>query len=132
MPLNPEHTVVHLAEDGTGQALDSPTFWSLPPPVMDGYGSGWLVSEFVFTQDWANWEMHPHGDEFVYLLDGAVEFVLQQPSGLQTEALVGRGAVLVPRGVWHTARVRAPSRMLFVTRGRGTQHRPVDRGPGDA
>ena len=35
------------------------------------------------------------------------------------------GAVVVPRGVWHTARIRAPSRMLHITLGAGTETRPV-------
>jgi hypothetical protein len=33
--------------------------------------------------------------------------------------------------VWHTARILAPSRMLFVTLGRGTEHRPVSAATGD-
>ena len=49
------------------------------------------------------------------------------PGGEQLWSLPddGRGAVVVPKGVWHTAKVLAPSRMLFVTMGAGTQHRPV-------
>ena len=31
--------------------------------------------------------------------------------------------VIVPRGVWHTARVREPTQMLFVTPGEGTENR---------
>ena len=37
--------------------------------------------------------------------------------------IVERGAVLVPRGAWHTANVHSPSVMLHVTMGSGTQHR---------
>jgi len=44
---------------------------------------------------------------------------------VETITLEGSGAVVVPRGVWHTARVRVPSRMLHVTRGEGTAHRPI-------
>jgi hypothetical protein len=40
-------------------------------------------------------------------------------------AIADRGAVVVPRGVWHTARVHAPSRMLHVTLGAGTETRAV-------
>jgi oxalate decarboxylase/phosphoglucose isomerase-like protein (cupin superfamily) len=69
--------------------------------------------------------MHPEADEFVYLLSGAAVLLLQQPTGLQEVPLLGRAAVVVPRGTWHTAKVSQPSRMLFVTMGRGTQHRPA-------
>ena len=124
MPLDPEHTYVHLAENG--QSAETPgghAFWQLPPAEMARFDQGWLVSEFVCSEDWSNWEMHPHGDELVYLLSGDVELQLELPEGLQTERITGRGAKLVPRGVWHTAKVFTPSRMFFVTRGEGTQHR---------
>jgi mannose-6-phosphate isomerase-like protein (cupin superfamily) len=126
MPLDPEDTYVHLAADGTSQvAAGGAAFWSLPPPEMAPFETGWLVSEFVCSEDWSNWEMHPHGDEFVYLLSGDIEFLLELPSGTSATRISGRGAVVVPRGLWHTAKVFAPSRMLFVTRGAGTQHRPA-------
>ena len=62
----------------------------------DPYGEGWLVSEFEFMADWPSWEMHPEGDEFVYLLSGEVELTLELPGGLQKVPLRGRGAVVVP------------------------------------
>ena len=33
--------------------------------------------------------------------------------------------VLVPRGTWHTAKTSTRCRMLFVTAGEGTEHRPA-------
>ena len=126
MPLNPEATYVHLSADGTSQtAPGGDAFWSLPPEALSAFDQGWLISEFVCTEDWANWEMHPQGDEFVYLLSGEVELLLDLPTGVTAMRITGRGAHVVPRGVWHTARVFAPSRMFFVTRGEGTQHRPA-------
>lgn len=100
-------------------------FWAQPPAVLDALGQDWLVSEFSCDVDWASWEMHPHGDEFVYLLEGSIEFLLEGPDGLSAHRLEGRGAVVVPRGVWHTARVFRPSRLFFITRGTGTEHRPA-------
>jgi mannose-6-phosphate isomerase-like protein (cupin superfamily) len=124
MPLDPVQTYVHLAENGRGTELPGGSaFWQLPPTEMARFEQGWLVSEFMCSEDWNNWEMHPNGDEFVYLLSGEVELHLDLPEGLRKERISGRGAVLVPRGVWHTAKVFAPSRMFFVTRGEGTQHR---------
>lgn len=124
MPLNPEETYVHLRADGSSVTTPGgAAFWSLPLAAMASFDQGWLISEWVCSEDWANWEMHPHGDEFVYLLSGDIEFLLELPSGISSTRISGRGAQLVPRGVWHTAKVFAPSRMLFVTRGEGTQHR---------
>lgn len=126
MPLDPEQTYLHLAENGQGTEVPGgPAFWQLPPEEIARFDQGWLVSEFVCNEDWGNWEMHPQGDELVYLLSGDVELHLELPEGLRTERITGRGAKLIPRGVWHTARVFAPSRMLFVTRGEGTRHRPT-------
>ena len=34
-------------------------------------------------------------------------------------------AIVVPRGEWHTARVLEPTEAIFVTRGAGTEHRPL-------
>lgn len=125
MPIDPQQTYVHLAEDGSARSVPGESFWQLPPSELDAFGKGWLVSEFSFTQDWPSWEMHPHGDEFVYLLAGSVELLLERDSGVESIVLEGSGAVVVPRGVWHTAKVRASSRMLHVTRGEGTENRPA-------
>jgi mannose-6-phosphate isomerase-like protein (cupin superfamily) len=125
MPLDPQHTYVNLAADGAATELDGAQFWSLPEAELARHGAGWTIAEFTFDGDWPNWEMHPEGDEFVYLLEGAVDMLLELDGAVGTVALQGRGAVVVPRGVWHTAKVRAPSRMLHVTRGAGTRHRPA-------
>jgi quercetin dioxygenase-like cupin family protein len=92
---------------------------------MAALGAEWLISEFEFASDWPTWEMHPGGDEFVYLLSGSVELLLEEAAGVKSLALLDTGAVIVPRGVWHTAKVHAPSRMLHVTLGAGTKTRPV-------
>jgi mannose-6-phosphate isomerase-like protein (cupin superfamily) len=125
MLIHPQQTYVHLAEDGKADSVSGESFWQLPPSELDTFGKGWLISEFTFMEDWPTWEMHPHGDEFVYLLSGAVDLLLDRGSAVQTIVLNGNGAVVVPQGVWHTAKVRAPSRMLHVTRGEGTRTRAV-------
>lgn len=125
MSLNPQQTYVHLADDGSSQCYSADTFWHLAQSEYDKAGQGWLVSEFDYTRDWPTWEMHPNGDEFVYLLSGAVEFHLEEGETVRKLVLEGSGAVVVPRGIWHTAKVRAPSRALHVTRGAGTETRPA-------
>jgi mannose-6-phosphate isomerase-like protein (cupin superfamily) len=126
LPLDPQQRYLHLGADGAAQALPGGAeFWSLPQAELDRLGAGWVLSEYEFVADWPSWEMHPNGDEFVYLLSGAIDLVLEQPQGVQVVAIAGRGAVVVPRGVWHTARVHAPSRVLHVTLGAGTRTRAV-------
>jgi len=126
MSLNPQETYVLLGADGAAASLPGgEQFWSLPESTLAASGDGWLVSEYLFECDWPTWEMHPEADEFVYLLAGEAELLLEHPDGVRTIALSGCGAVIVPRGVWHTARVMVPSRMLHITRGAGTKTRPV-------
>jgi oxalate decarboxylase/phosphoglucose isomerase-like protein (cupin superfamily) len=70
--------------------------------------------------------MHPAGDEFVCLLSGQVEFILEQDSGeTKVQMSIPGEFVIVPQGIWHTAKVQTPSSMLFVTPGEGTQNRPL-------
>ncbi len=83
-----------------------------------------LISHFSFDKDWETWEMHPAGEEFVCLLSGQVDLILEQGGVENTVQLSTSGSyVLVPRGTWHTARVHTPSSMLFITPGEGTQNR---------
>lgn len=126
MTLNPQRTYVRLSSEGKATELPGgASFWSLPEVEIERHGRGWLISEFEFASDWPNWEMHPDADEFVYLLSGSVDLLLEQADGMHAVALRGSAALVVPRGVWHTAKVHAPSRMLHVTLGSGTQLRPA-------
>jgi uncharacterized cupin superfamily protein len=126
MQINPEVDFVYLDANGNGRAIPGgEAFWSQPESEIEKFGQGWLITEFECTEDWSNWEMHPVAEEFVYLLSGDIEFHLEGSGRTEVTRIVGRGAVVVPRGRWHTAKVFQPSRMLFVTMGSGTQHRPV-------
>lgn len=80
-----------------------------------------LIQRFSFHEPWPSWEVHPEGDEFVYLLEGDTDFVLKLGDLEQTVRVNKVGSfVVVPKGVWHTARPHAPTTMLFVTPGEGT------------
>ena len=126
MKFLPDETYALL--DSSGGIRPAPggrAFWAQPPEVLDALGADWLVSEFLCESDWGSWEMHPGGDEFVYVLDGDIEFLLEMPEGLVNRRIEGRGAVVVPRGIWHTAKVLKPARMFFITMGGGTKHQPA-------
>lgn len=124
MPLDPQQTYVLLTPDGTMTHFSGgEKFWQLPEKEQAQASTGWLVSEYLFAQDWPTWEMHPDADEFVYLLSGEATLHLDQREGVRIIALSGAGAVIVPRGVWHTAKISVPCRMLHITRGAGTQTR---------
>ena len=39
---------------------------------------GWLVASYQMTQDTSTWEMHPDGDEILYLVSGEIEVILEE------------------------------------------------------
>jgi mannose-6-phosphate isomerase-like protein (cupin superfamily) len=86
---------------------------------------GRLLSAVPIGADWTNWEMHPAGDEVLYMLEGKATFVLDLPAGMREIALGAGRLLVIPQGVWHTAKVSEPGRLLAITAGLGTQHRPV-------
>lgn len=106
--------------DATPKAV-SPTFYEELGGEFDGFAGHLLISRYGFDEPWPTWEIHPHGDEFVYLLSGDVDFVLHRKNGDETLRVSEPGSyVVVPKNTWHTARPHAPTEMLFVTPGEGT------------
>jgi len=86
---------------------------------------GRLVALTRQTADWSHWEMHPAGDEVVYLLSGGVEMVFELAEGSRNISLQHGAGLIVPQGIWHRALVHQAGDMLFITRGAGTRHRPI-------
>ncbi|RVT45465.1 cupin domain-containing protein [Rheinheimera sediminis] len=85
-----------------------------------------LISCVEFEQDWLSWEIHPQGDETVILLSGQVTLVVQQASGEQELLLAEAGDfVVIPSNTWHCARTKVKTKLLFITPGEGTQHKPL-------
>ena len=111
-----------LGPDGTGLVKRvSPCFYQELDREFDSFRGHTLVQRFAFDSDWPTWEMHPAGDEFVLLLDGAVEFVLWESGEERAVQMNEPGYyVVVPKGTWHTARPRPQADMLFLTPGEGT------------
>ena len=72
-----------------------------------------------------HWEMHPAGDELLYLLSGNMDVVLELNNSERIVSLQARSAVIVSQGIWHTLRIHSPGDLLSITRGAGTQVRPV-------
>ena len=123
--FDPFDTYVHLKDGPEAVLLEAgDDFWQKLPERTD-LGAGRLVAVFRFEESWRSREMHPAGDELVYLLSGSMDLVLFEDGGERLVPLRGRVACVVPRGVWHTARVHEPSEVLHVTRGAGTEHEPL-------
>lgn len=118
-------TYVELADGGAGATIAvTEDFW---PSLIAGERqiAERLVIASDVTEDMGHWEMHPAGEELLILMSGAVEIVLEVPEGERRVALAAGRACLVPRGTWHRFEVREPGRLVFVTYGEGTQHKPL-------
>jgi quercetin dioxygenase-like cupin family protein len=96
---------------------------------FSGFAGHALISRHDFAEPWPSWERHPKGDEFVYLLEGDLDFILWVDGAEQTFRVNEPDSyVVVPKNIWHTVRPRKPTVMLFVTPGESTEH--ADTPPG--
>ena len=123
-PRLDSHFVVLKPDLGADTVEATDTIYAELDERYDGFKGASLVAKHSFASDWPTWEMHPAGDELVCLLSGNVDMVFASPDGEESVTLTKAGEfVVVPRGTWHTARVHAPTDMLFVTPGEGTENR---------
>jgi mannose-6-phosphate isomerase-like protein (cupin superfamily) len=129
-PFRLDESFVHLGPGAS--AVPQPAFTG-GMEWYEGYSArhggdgreGRLVSQYSFTEDWASWEMHPHGSELVICTAGAMVLRQEWPDGgCETVALNPGDYAINPPGVWHIADVTEPATAIFITAGEGTQHRP--------
>jgi mannose-6-phosphate isomerase-like protein (cupin superfamily) len=73
-------------------------------------------------------EMHPDGDEVLYLISGKVRVVFLDSDEEDVEVRPGDGLV-VPKGTWHRVDIVEPSEIVYLTPGPNNQFRPVPSAP---
>ena len=112
--------VVHLDRACRASAAKSPPG---PPVRINGYTIG---APFLDREPPHRGEMHPDGDEILFLLSGAVTVVLEDKTPPREVKLEPGQAIVVPRGVWHRVRLDEPSRLLHITPGPGGEHRLLE------
>ncbi len=124
VPFDLSETLVGLDRAGGACLLE----WSDgPPPNADGY----TVSAPLLTADPPHrGEMHPDGDELLYLVSGRVNVALEEPDGERIVTVRAGEAFVVPRGMWHRVAIQEPSRLVHITPGPGGEHRPLDQSDG--
>jgi mannose-6-phosphate isomerase-like protein (cupin superfamily) len=124
---DPSRIYLHLDRGRAEPMAVDETFW---PGVMRGSRllPGWLVAMY----EWApaeeapgggHSEVHPLGDEVHVCLAGAMTAVLEHDGGDERVDFGAGEACVIPIGVWHHLMARAPSRVLSMTFGEGSQHR---------
>ena len=92
-----------------------------PPALCDGFIVG--VADMVADAPHAG-ELHPDGDELIYVVSGKVRVVGETAPDEHCE--LGPGEVcIVSKGEWHRVRILEPSRLIHITPGPHGDHRPL-------
>jgi mannose-6-phosphate isomerase-like protein (cupin superfamily) len=115
-------SILHAGSNGSASVLQ-------PPFMKDELGrlDGHLLSAFPFAsaRDAHSdmWEMHPLGDEVLFLLTGELGVDYSDGPNTGSVSLQGGSGVVMPRGVWHRLVFRGPCLLLALTAAQGTQAR---------
>jgi mannose-6-phosphate isomerase-like protein (cupin superfamily) len=86
---------------------------------------GRLVAMHSFIEPWDMWEMHPCGAEVVLCTEGTMTLHQEHADGSTAAVTLRPGEYAInPPGTWHTADIDGEATAVFITAGKGTQHRP--------
>ncbi len=116
--------MANIGRDGTIMIVPAPPG---PPRRIDGYTIGAIPHLHGVPPH--RGEVHPDGDEFLYVVSGMIELILddgdERAVGVETRVVLRAGdAYVVPRGVWHQLETVEPSYLVHVTPGPNGGHRP--------
>lgn len=90
----------------------------------DDGAEGRIVMMNTFTESWTMWEVHPEGHEVVLCTAGEITLI-QEKDGNERRVTLKPGEYAINEpGVWHTADVEGSATAVFITAGKGTDHRP--------
>ena len=92
-----------------------------PPQRIDGMTVGIVTMHESAPH---GGEMHPDGDELLYVIAGKVEVHMESSPATPTTLSGGEGCI-VPAGEWHRVEVLEPTQLLHMTPGPNGDHRPL-------
>jgi mannose-6-phosphate isomerase-like protein (cupin superfamily) len=114
--------VIGLRRDGKSELVPQVAG---PPRRIEGF----TVGAPVMTRPAPHaGEMHPDGDELLYLISGRISVILEERGAERVVEVRPGEAMIVPRGVWHRLIPHEPSQMVHITPGPGGEHRPLPQG----
>ena len=122
-------TPVHLGLGSRALPIEG---FAWEPEELESYSAavesdgaeGRMVMIFDGDGSWTSWERHPAGDELVVCLAGRITMIRETDGEPDPVELRPGAAMINPAGVWHTADVDGQARILTITPGVGTEHRP--------
>lgn len=69
-------------------------------------------------------EMHPNGDEVVYVMSGLIEVTLEFEHNEIVRVEADEG-IIIPKGIWHRIHVIEPAKLLTISSGPGFEYRAL-------
>jgi quercetin dioxygenase-like cupin family protein len=116
--FSPKNQTVAINRDLTAETMPA-----RPDPAIavDGYTFGVASMSENSPHDG---EMHPDGDEVLYLISGKVRVTLETDPAQELNMLPGDG-MIVPKGIWHRVDIIEPSQIVYLTPGPGGEYRPL-------
>lgn len=124
--FNVGDTVLHMTGPGPiSQWPNVASFWQDAGRLE--FTRGQILSVFSYSTTWDYQERHPDGEELAIVLDGSIDFLLDEGSGEHPVRIEPGSGFVVPTGSWHRVAPRVPSTILFITPVPArTEHRQVD------
>lgn len=116
-------SLLHTSADG-GASLLQPPFLKAELGGLDGRILATFPIASPADAHSHMWEMHPSGDEVLFMLTGELAVDYSGGLGSGSVALEAGSGIVVPRGVWHRLVLREPGLLLALTAARGTEARP--------
>ena len=92
-----------------------------PPVPVDGVTIG--IADMSENSPHGG-EMHPDGDEVLYLISGRARVVFEDEQLDDVDMRAGDGLV-IPQGTWHRVDILEPCRIMYATPGPGGEYRPL-------
>jgi len=117
--FNPANFTVGISRDLVAGLV---TAQADPPIPVDGMTFG--VASMTDNSP-HNGEMHPDGDEVLYLISGQLRITLETEPVTVLDVHPGEG-LIVPQGVWHRVDIIQPSQIVYLTPGPGGEYRPLE------
>ena len=109
---------------GLSRNLEAAKFPEQPDPPVPVDGVTFGVASMSENSPHGG-EMHPDGDEILYLISGRVRVVFLDDSEDDIDMRPGDGMV-VPKGVWHRVDIIEPCQIVYVTPGPNNEFRLLD------
>lgn len=123
---NLETNFVRFRKNGISEIfnVDQDFYKNLSSGKLGDFKDEILISLYTFEEDCKTWEIHPKGDELVFLISGDLDFILREnEKELIIKLNIPNTFIIVPKNTWHTAKINSKSSVLFITQGEGTENK---------